>query len=161
MLEISGLLKQALSVVQFQCWRQGFMMLHPVVVVYGCALSLSLSRSRGRLERISHLSEKQESAREKQTHQMNARSSPVNVQGCPPKVYLHHETSFFFCCLESRKWNVKCLVLNWHENLKWKAGSRWTILRFSCKGDNIVEVIPVQHRSAKTMKNTLLCIPGQ
>jgi len=93
-------------------------MLHPVVVVcvhrvvLSLSLSLSLSRSRGRLEKISHLSEKQESAREKQTHKMNARSSPVNVQDCPPKVYLHHETSFFFCCLESRKGNIKILVLN-------------------------------------------------
>lgn len=81
------------------------MMLHPVVVVcvHRVVLSLSHSRSRGRLEKISHLLEKQEKVREKQTHKTNARSSPVNVQDCLPEVYRHHGTSFFFCCLESRK----------------------------------------------------------
>lgn len=66
-----------------------------------CFLSLKIQRKAG--EDFTFVGEAGERARGKQTRTMNARSSPVIVQDCLPKVYLHHETSFFFCCLEGRK----------------------------------------------------------
>lgn len=70
---------------------------------------LSLTRYSGEGWRRFHiLWEKRE--RERQTHSPNARSSPVRVPDCLPKVCLRLETSFSFCCLENRKWNVKRLL---------------------------------------------------
>lgn len=83
------------------------MTLHLLWWTVGCALSHPTPNER--LEKISHRWEMQEKQGEKQTCELNARSSPGKVQDCLPEVYLHHGISFFSCCLES---DIKCFILN-------------------------------------------------